>query len=63
MIVKQEDGNIVVSSFTKDDITYSIQVNQERNEMVSCSCLDHKHSNACCKHMYLVIYRIFTKRM
>ena len=61
MIVKQEDGDIVVSSFTKDDIKYFIDVDQEKNEMISCTCLDHKRSNACCKHMYLVIYRIFTK--
>ena len=55
MIITLENGDIKMSSFTKDDILYDIVIDQASNEIISCSCADHKSSNANCKHMYLVI--------
>ena len=60
MIIVLDNGNVKVSSFSKDDILYDITIDQSRNEMVSCNCPDQKSSNASCKHMYLVI-DIFVK--
>ena len=63
MIIEGNDDNIVVFSFTKDDTRYTIEVNQENNEMISCTCLDQKSSGACCKHMYLVVSIFFDREL
>ena len=54
MISKQENGDVQVTSFTLDDKVYDIIIDQETNDMVSCTCMDQQSSNASCKHMYLV---------
>lgn len=54
MVLDQIDDVLTISSFTKEDVSYGIKIDVEKNEMISCTCKDHQSSNASCKHMYLV---------
>ncbi|CEP14465.1 hypothetical protein [Parasitella parasitica] len=53
-LVNAQGSIVEVLSFTTDGKTYEIDVDLQRNNMLSCTCMDFIINKASCKHMHLV---------